>query len=253
MTDPAAFEMLARRALRKIDPDCASLVHLGMNSGGKTIPGPTDGFVRVPGSANPSKYVASAYTITALSSLQTKWLQDPAETQTASPNLRSNSKRKSRSSSEPGDLIKAGLSAIDVRAFDPEAEFIVYLCTNQRLEDELMLRVYAKAERLKVEVRFLEQSRLSDFLDLNADGQWLRREFFGTGIEHVSLASLREAAAVNQAAYLSSCLLFSADRIIETKAAEELYSTVQDRSASMHLLIAPSGRGKPRHMSADQS
>ena len=75
MTDTAAFELLAIRVLRETDEDCKALVHLGMNAAGKTIPGPIDGFVKVPNSS-PSKYVATAFTTTGSASLERKWLND---------------------------------------------------------------------------------------------------------------------------------------------------------------------------------
>ncbi len=44
ITDESAFELLAVRALRELEPECHSLVHLGMNLQGKTIRSPLDGF-----------------------------------------------------------------------------------------------------------------------------------------------------------------------------------------------------------------
>ena len=45
----AEFELLAVRSLRELATDCHAIIHMGMNSQGKTIPGPLDGFCRVPG------------------------------------------------------------------------------------------------------------------------------------------------------------------------------------------------------------
>jgi len=204
ITDTGLFETLGIRTLREIDPDCHAIMHLGINAAGKPISGPVDGFGRVPNS-KPSKYVTAAFTTTSRSKLERKWLN----TGPPVPSERAET-------IELGDLIKAAGKAEIVRLREPDSEFIVFLCTNQRLDDELTQKVFAKAHELRVEVRFLDQTRLRDFLDTKPEGQWLRREHLGTDIEQVSQSLLREAAEKNHTEYAASALLISSERIITT-------------------------------------
>jgi hypothetical protein len=180
ISDVGAFETLAIRVLREIDEDCEAIIHLGINAAGKTIPGPVDGFGRVPDS-NPSKYVTAAFTTTGAAKLELKWLGDGRVSSTSPRKGSSKTRKKTKQHVfEPPDLIKAAENAKPIRAADPNAHFIVYLCTNRRLDNELMKRVLTVAARLKLEVRFLEQTRLRDFLDTKPEGQWLRHEHVGT-------------------------------------------------------------------------
>jgi len=48
MTDEGEFELLATAILAKANPLYASVLHLGINASGKTIPSPIDGFCLVP-------------------------------------------------------------------------------------------------------------------------------------------------------------------------------------------------------------
>ena len=241
------FEILAVRALREIDDDCRAIVHLGTNASGKTIRGPIDGFVRVPNSF-PAKYVITAFTITAASSLQSKWLNDGIPKPKISKTKRGKKPKKTaaKRSKKPeiGDLIKAADNAASIRDTDPAAQFVIYLCTNQRPDGNLMTLAYAKGKELNVEVRFLEQSGLRDFLDGQPYGQWLRREYLGTPIDQISRQLLEEAAVINQREYAAFCLLVSNEHLIPTERAHHAYSALHDRSVSTHLLLGVSGVGK---------
>jgi hypothetical protein len=247
ITDPAKFEILAIRALREIDGDCRALVHLGVNASGKTIPGPIDGFVRVPDSF-PAKYVITAFTITAASSLQGKWLNDGVSKPKISKTKRGKKSKKTaaKRSKKPeiGDLIKAADKAASIRSTDPAARFVIYLCTNQKLDLNLMALAYAKGKELSVEVRFLDQTLLGGFLDGQPYGQWLRHEYLGTAIALVSRQLLEEAAVINQREYAAFCLLVSNEHLIPTKRAHHTYTALHDRSVSTHLLLGVSGVGK---------
>jgi hypothetical protein len=132
ITDSALFETLAVRALSEIDSDCRALVHLGMNAGGKTIPGALDAFVRVPDSS-PAKYVAAAFTITSSSSLRRKWLNQGTP-EPKSSSTKQGKKPKQATAEKPqkagiGDLLRAAAKAIPIRNTDPAAQFVIYLCT----------------------------------------------------------------------------------------------------------------------------
>jgi hypothetical protein len=107
-----------------------------------------------------------------------------------------------------------------------------------------MTLAYAKGNELNVEVRFLEQTQLRDFLDGKPYGQWLRREHLGIAIDQVSIPLLQQAAALNQSQYAAACLLVPNERLITTERANQAYTALHDRSVSTHLLVGASGAGK---------
>jgi hypothetical protein len=173
MTDAGQFEILATRALRELDANCKAVVHAGVNARGKTIANPIDAFCLVPGST-PPRCVMAAFTLTAPDGLVGKWLFDHTK-QTPTGRRRT----PPLSQADDGDLINPGREAAAIRARHPDAKFAVWLCTNRRLDKDLQQPVYDKAADLGIEVRFLEQSWLRDFLDVEPEGQWLRQEHLG--------------------------------------------------------------------------
>jgi hypothetical protein len=173
LTDPARFEILAIRVLRDLHPECHTLTHLGVNASGKTIRGAVDAFTLVPKSF-PPKYVFAAFTLASRKELPRKWLAESTS-----------STSESSTDAEVGDLIKAGREAAHLRLRAPSSQFSVYLCTNRRLDHELMERVYGVARELSIDVVFLESSRLRDYLD-SAAGQPAREEFLGLTASRVS-------------------------------------------------------------------
>jgi hypothetical protein len=242
INDVGAFETLAIRVLREIDEDCRAIVHLGINEAGKTIPGPVDAFGRIPNSS-PSKYVMAAFTTTSLTKLEKKWLDKGASSSSANPKRGRQVRKTKQKAVDLGDLIKASENATSIRAVDPDAHFVVYLCTNQRLDDGLMQKVFATAAGFGLEVRFLDQGTLRDFLDTKPEGQWLRHEHLGSALEQVSLSSLRAASQTSQKQYAAAGFLAS-DQVIVTEQALEALKALEDRSLSAHLLVGPSGVGK---------
>jgi len=242
ITDVGAFETLAIRVLREIDEDCRAIIHLGINAAGKPIPGPVDGFGRVPGS-HPGKYVTAAFTTTSLSKLEQKWLNAGSSTPPTSRRRNRKAKHEKHKVSELGDLIKAAANAAPIRAAAPDARFIVYLCTNQRLDGELMKKVWKAADALKVEVRFLEQNMLRDFLDTKPEGQWLRHEHLGIALEQLSAPALRAASQTNLKQYAAS-MLFPTEETIVTEQGQRALKALENHYLSVQLLVGPSGVGK---------
>src|SRR5271166_1081036 len=78
ITDEGLFERVAMSVLRIEDPQCVAVAHPGVNANGKTRKAPLNGIGFVPG-ANPPRLVAVHHTITAVSDLRAKWLNDPAK------------------------------------------------------------------------------------------------------------------------------------------------------------------------------
>lgn len=233
IADTARFEIIAVRALRESKPGCAGIIHLGINAQGKTIRGPVDGFWLVPGSS-PPHYIFAACATTARDKLEQKWL--------AIGSPRSKKKKRGTSNQETGDLIKAAEEAASLRPVDSTARFGVYLCTNRRLDNQLMQKVYATAKRLDVEVDFLEQSQLIQFLDSNPVGQWLRQEYLGIKADLLSRPLLEIISRSSLQEYPAK-LLTPSEFTVSTSAAEA-YKDLQRPNVSIHFLMGPSGAGK---------
>ena len=235
MTDTGRFEILATDVLRALHAECKTLAHIGVNAVGKTIPNPVDGFTRVPG-VLPPLYVMAAFTAGGSDTLERKWLYEAAKT------VKRKGKRKAIASE--GDVVKAGREASRVRQDEATARFIVHLCSNRRLNLELMNLVYEKAKALSLDISFLEQSRLRDYLDTNPDGQWLREKFLGIEAERSSRSLLREIGHQSLRNYCAEMSFSESDEIVATEAGNAASEVVRNHSISLHLLVGPSGTGK---------
>ncbi len=58
-----AFEKLADALLRSVNPEYSAVMHFGVNSKGKTIKSPIDGFAQIPGSG-PARFIYVQHTTT---------------------------------------------------------------------------------------------------------------------------------------------------------------------------------------------
>jgi hypothetical protein len=239
MTDAGKFEILALRALRILDADCPAVIHLGVNAQGKTIPNPIDGFCQVPGS-DPPKYVLPAFTLLSKKGLRRKWLLAP---KTATGKV-SSKKKKAAKKTDDGDLVKAAGFALKLRDANPKAHFVVYLCTNRVPSSKLIKDAHLKAKALGVEARFLDQSRLRDFLDFDPHGQWLRQEHLGIEADQLSLPLLQQLSGVTLQRYAAEMLFSTPSIIVETAATRDLREAIRQPTIHMHGLIGPSGVGK---------
>jgi hypothetical protein len=244
ITDESSFELLSLRCLRELEPDCRSLIHLGVNAQGKTVVGPLDGMGLVSGS-EPHTYVMVAVTTTHPKSLKNKWLSlPPQEPLIASRGEKQRKKNKAKSDDSLGDLPKAALAASKVRQHDPTAKFILYLVTNRSLSSDLMLSVFAAGERDALEIRFLEQTRIRDFLDTTPIGQWLRQEHLGVEADQISKPLLKRLSRANYAEYARDVTLFDRQIRIKTHAVKSVTTELADSSVSLHFLVGSSGVGK---------
>jgi hypothetical protein len=233
MTDAGEFEILAIRILRVEDEDCRFVEHLGVNAAGKTITNPIDAFCLVPGS-EPPRFVMVAVTLEKLSNLRRKWLFDHMKAPHA----------KQATGAEDGDLIKAGQKAEIIRRSYPNAQFTVHLCSNKRLDSELMSEVYKKAEGLGLQVVFLGQSRIRDCLDLKPEGQWVRKIHLGIQAELVSLSLIKSLSYISLQRYGQEFLFTQPDRFVSTEIERGLTKSLQQPDQTLHVLLGASGTGK---------
>jgi hypothetical protein len=233
ITDAGKFEILATRVLRIADDDCRLLEHMGVNAAGKTVPNPVDGFCRVPGTS-PPRFVMAAFTTINLDFLERKWLFDHSSAKHA---------KRATEAADDGDLIKASQRAKELRGNFPDATFVVHLCTNKQPSDHLIAQVLTKGQDLGLDVRFLTQSCIRDILDVNPDGQWLRKEHLGILAERLSFPLLKELSAKSLRQYGREFLITPPDAFVTTSSERSLSSSML-QSRSFFPVTGSSGSGK---------
>lgn len=242
MKDAGEFEILATRVLRIEDEDCRMLEHMGVNAAGKTIVNPVDSFCLVPGS-EPPRFVMAAFTLEKAESLRRKWLFDHTETGKLSKAEKGKRGKKATDAAD-GDLIKAARRAKELRKDHPEAKFIVHLCTNKRVDDDLMSDTYKKAKKFDLEARILAQSRIRDCLDVKPEGQWLRKEHLGIRAELLSLSLLVDLSKKSLESYSGEFLITPPESFVTTTSQRMLQESIGSASRYIHIVSGASGCGK---------
>jgi hypothetical protein len=173
MSDTGQFENLATEILRESDHKYESVIQTGVNLEGKPIPDPVDGLGRVP-DTDPPHYVFLEFTTRQKSGLERKWLASPD------------------GNGEKGDLIKAVEQADKIREVNPAAEFTAVLVSNRVIESEFVGDVWGIADNFDISIDIWDVHRLSDFLQTNPDGQYIRKKYFGIQEERLSEPLLLE-------------------------------------------------------------
>ncbi|WP_367996677.1 hypothetical protein [Haloferax volcanii] len=169
MSDSGKFEKLSTEILRWSDQRYRSIIQTGVNTETKPINDPVDGFGQVP-DADPPHYVLLEFTTTKKNGLERKWLANPDP----------------ESDNSKGDLVKAAEQAEDIREDVPDAEFTVVLVSNRVLDSSLLRVVYGTAYAFDISVDIWDVHRLTEFLQTNPDGQYLRSKYFGIDEERLS-------------------------------------------------------------------
>jgi hypothetical protein len=156
------FEVLVAAYLRRADDSLRGLISTGINEDGKPIPCPVDNILYIPG--NPPKYVIVHSTTTKKKFLRNKWL------------------------GEKGDLQKAIREFSVWQIKDPDIKCILYLATNRLLKSDVPLYrdVINVGKKNRVGIRVIEASTLRDFLDYDADGQYIRSVLLGLDAQRLS-------------------------------------------------------------------
>jgi len=219
MTDHGRFELLATGVLRKADPRYAAIIHTGVNAAGETIKAPVDG-IQIPGSS-PPHYVMVQHTTTDRSRLRGKWLTN-----------------------QDADMGKAVKKAAEIRLKEPDAEFTLVLCTNQRVAPKLLTDVAHKAKSENIGVDIWEQSRLADFLDTTGDGHWLRKLYLNIEAERLSKELLHDLCRKSMEAYWQEILLPGHNPLIKRTISNKWQEMLVLGDITLWLLIGDSGYGK---------
>jgi len=233
ITDRGRFELLVTSVLRRDNKDYAAIIHTGINAQGEPIKSPLDGFCRVPRS-EPPLFILAQHTTTDKKKLEKKWVYEHTVTK----------RTKSANSNLDGDLVKAAYEAQEIRKEFTNAKFIVVLATNQCVSQYLARKVYKKASKYKLEVDIWEQSRIVDFLDNKAEGQWLRKKYLGIEAEMLSKDLLRNLCEKSISFYKKEVSLTNYDNWVPRKIDNLIQKCVCTNTYTIHFFVGESGFGK---------
>lgn len=211
MTDAGEFERLVTAVLRRADPAAAAIVHSGVNAGGRPIPGPVDGFAVYPSEAG--ELLLCAHTTMAVTSLGPKWLE-PGK----------------------GDLDKAAGKAREL--YFPSARLV--LSTNHEPPLDVVADAHRRAAALGLKLDVWHASRLADFLDDDAEGQWVRHRFFGVPAHRLAWTGMQEIAAEGPV----DVRIFDNPMALAPRAAADDLVDQFECGVPSILLVAASGQGK---------
>lgn len=181
LTDAGLFERLATAVVRAADARYASLAHPGVNTEGKTIKSPVDGIAFVP-SANPPHMIAVHHTISGRDQLQGKWLHDPS---TVIP------RKKGGQPTQPaGDVLKTLEIFKQQQGEQPGLVGTLILTSAHEPPEALVRAVNTYVHGTGLAIDIWSGSRLAQFLDTDATGQMIRRQYFGIVEDQLSLQLL---------------------------------------------------------------
>ncbi|MBX9723410.1 MAG: hypothetical protein K2X81_18540 [Candidatus Obscuribacterales bacterium] len=175
ITDAGMFERLATAILRASEPNYEPLAHLGVNIDGTTVKAPLDGICFVLESV-PPRLIVAQHTICDLSDLEYKWLHDPSTVKA----------RKGKPTAPAGDLLKTAEKVEEERTRTPLLKATLILTTNQEPSQDLIRAVNAQGQSRGIDIDIWMRSRLANFLDNTATGQWLRYKYLGIEQELLS-------------------------------------------------------------------
>lgn len=224
MTSAGEFEKLATAVLRRARPEYLGLIHTGRNPEGKTVRSPVDGVYLVPGS-DPPHFVLVQHATVKRNALRKKWL--------------------SKKTPE-GDVVKALHLAEEERRKNPETQVTLVLTCNRIPPEDLVRDVGRACSAGRIKHDIWDLSLLQDFLDINADGQWIRKEHLKIEQERLSVDLLHCLSERSCAEYTARGLFGSKEEEWVPRSLDsELWRAVfQGPSGSVAFLVADSGLGK---------
>ena len=171
ITDAGRFEELATAVLREADEHCRRVAHVGVNAEGKTIKSPVDGIVYI-SVAGERHLLAVHHTTSRKEALRGKWLSD-----------------------QDSDLHKTLRELTAQRKADPDLGATLILTTNIEPGVQLLHDVENAGCKAGIEIKVWSGSALAHFLDIDPQGQWIRRTFLGVEPSRLSKELLGELSA----------------------------------------------------------
>lgn len=223
------FEKLVPAYLRRSgrDPRLVGLTETGVNEQGEFVAFPVDGIY-----VHTQLPLGYAVTTTERDQLNRKWLGG------------------GQTDYRPGDIEKAAAYFKKLGLLKEGVVPKLYLATNLRLaganDVQLKTDAFAKGQGLGVEIDFVEASPLLDFLNITADGQYLRAKLLGIDAERLSLSLLRDIGAESIAYHRSSVSLGQAGQapVIQRDIQPEVLEALKDPTVRFVALRGVSGTGK---------
>ena len=189
INDEGLFERLATAVLR-LEPDYRALAQPGINAEGKTIKAPLDGITMTEGGEH---LIAAHHTITAANGLRAKWLLDPAAVKrrkgTKSP------------SPAPGDVLKTLEIIRDERTRASKLRATLILTSIQEPDEQVIRDAVAAGRTENVAIDIWTRSRIAQRLDLDPDGQLIRRSLLKIEEELLSSQLVTELSAASIARF----------------------------------------------------
>lgn len=213
ITDAGHFEQLATAIIRRVHPQGAALIHTGVNAQGKPVRSPVDGIA-----VGSTGMLFVHHTTTARNSLRTKWMGDD------------------------GDIRKTAKCFSEELGRNPTLIGTLMLTTNRVPDEGLVRDSVALASMLQLRLEIWDRSRLTDYLDHDPDGQFLRHKFLGISEERLSgqlLTEISQASAKAMRETLHDDERAWIDRDVSRRLASRFES-----GEVMTFLAMPSGFGK---------
>lgn len=220
ITDRAKFERIASDILRERNPELRDLIESGLNKKGESRKSLVDAFVQV------KKNLYGYIEYTTQDKLEQKWLTENPE-----------------NPARDGDLIKALRIARQKRTDNPKCKCQIFLVTNQEVSLELENKVQGNVKEDYISVKTIELSILSNFLDKNPIGQYLRWIHLQLRAEMLSRPLLKEICGTNLSRY-SQSISTPESSLVYTSAIRDFEKQLETMTAKLALLMAPPGGGK---------
>lgn len=169
ITDAGLFERIATSVLRYAEPEIyGNVSHQGVNPQGKTVKAPLD---NVGWYQSDDMIVCIAHTTTSKGDLEAKWLRDLDYVEPR--------KKGGKPTGTDGDLVKAIKEINKIRVDNPDIKAHLALAINCEENQDLRAKVEILASKNHIELDVWSVSRLADFLDIDPNGQIIRRNFLG--------------------------------------------------------------------------
>lgn len=196
-----------------------------MNQEGKSIKCPIDA-IGIKKDNGKTEYVFIEATTTQLEGLKNKWLN--------------------KSNENPGDIIKTYKEAKEFYKQNKNSSFKLFLMTNRRLSGDKGLNLIKAVEKEKfeipLEIEIMEQETITQFLDYDREGQYLRNKFLQISAERLSKHLLHEICEKNLQNYKNFINTTGFNYLIEREEFPSIEKQVNSNELS--FLIGESGYGK---------
>ena len=226
--DDGDFETLVILYLRQKYPSLKGLIQTGINKNDESIKCKVDGILYV---HETNECVSVASTVTEIKGLNRKWLGG----------------KKGKNNYEKGDIVKASEEFAEWRKTYPTSKLKLYLATNSYLENntDLYRDAIIKGKSAGLEVEIIEASVLTQFLDFEAEGQFIRQAILGIEPGRLSESLFRNIAS--QSLELHRTRFFIGDNNsneIKRIAEKDILSAIKSEHISLIGIQSASGLGK---------